>query len=145
VTAKRSLLLQRQIIAAIQERGHLELFTPEQFLARQAVKLLEKSCELFLVYPWRAAQLRHLRDLATAVRETCRAVFDDKTLWQSDPFYPISGAEIDNLLYELADVGIVAAFIAETAGTIRGEKYNLIRLAWDKAMDDIKREDNGNV
>ena len=108
------------------------------FVARQAVKLVEESCEFFLVFEWRHPALMHLSSLIVVVKNECKVIFDDDTLWKPEPPFHID-TDLDALLSEAADIMVVLACATEGLGVLDQKTYNVVQMAVIKATADIER------
>jgi NTP pyrophosphatase (non-canonical NTP hydrolase) len=136
MTTNGRLSKQLSILSAVANRGYVNYWTPRQFIARQAVKLLEESCELFLAFPFpTCAKFARLRELALVVREEAGRLFDDRQAWQA----VTDAGSLNQFRGELADCGVVAACAAEMLRSETGRRMDLLEEALKKAQGDVNR------
>lgn len=76
----------------VKRRGYVTGWTPRQLLARQAVKLLEEVCELFLLFEW-PAEFGELVCMLRFVRWRAAKLFDDRTAWRDTGGVDITQAD----------------------------------------------------
>jgi len=118
---------QTLIAEAIAARGYADLWTPDQFLARQICKSTEELAELaasvgglnFIDATW-----KYVLQRAGAY---ARNAFDDRTLWDN------AQVDHDALAGELVDVLIPLLVAAEAMG------IDALQMAVEKAQTDIAR------
>lgn len=135
----RGLAWQRQILSAVARRGYVNGWQPEEFIARQAVKLLEEACELFLAFSWpTSAKFNQLRESVVTLKAYASWTFDEESLWRGGDV----ADQIINMpavLSECADCMVVLANIAEMQREMTGEAFALLPKAAAKATGDIER------
>lgn len=120
---------QSAIAEAVAERGYREGWTDEQFVCRQAAKLLEEFGE-FLEYVWPTGNRQHAgtwEDHAVIAGQLAREHFDNGDFSKADITDREAAAE------ELADMLVVVYNAAEALGVDVNE------LALRKARGDIER------
>lgn len=124
--------IQQDVYQAVRERGYVDGWTPEQFVARQVCKLQEELSEL-------AGEVRgtsmstHLA--MAAAGEVARVDFDDEDGWRdfSDGMFGYT----PRAAAELADLVVVALVMAEALGV------DVLQAALGKARADVGRGTRG--
>lgn len=129
---------QRKIYSNVASRGYADGFTNEAFLCRQAVKLLEESCELFLAIPWRdKPEFTRLRELVLNLQRKAKLIFDDKEAWEPLPVDPTT---FDEAIGEGVDVQVVLSCLATAWEMLNAPlTANLMVKAEQKSKGDIER------
>lgn len=124
---------QGRIYMAVAERGYTAGWTAEQFLARQAAKLMEELGEVFALMDGMPVNLvEKVRDAAEAARRQ----FDDMTAWDR---VNVEGGKLEALWKELADLQVVLACAAHTVNYLEWTDRDLMDAALEKADGDVKR------
>ena len=127
---------QQWIAESLEQRGYgLGRWKPQTFIARQLVKILEESAELFLSVTWTHPKLISLAQCVMIVQHQAKDIFDDTRLWDRTPPYSDLSPHFDAISGEVADVGVVASAIAEA---LPGSP-DLITMALRKAKADEGR------
>ena len=130
---------QQKVTDATKERGYRDGWTPEQFLARQIVKMMEELGELthwILDFP-NDELAERICDLATL----CRHDFDDTERWKESKV-KADAAIINNpklLQKEAADMQVVLFNMADAIATITGQPFDVVQAAVEKSKGDVER------
>lgn len=120
----------------VKRRGYVTGWTPRQLLARQAVKLLEEVCELFLLFNWASPSdpFFDLTHLVISTRNEARRLFDDRTAWRDT-----GAVDITQAVSEAGDCRVVLAVIEVAAGQVGGGRVSLEAEALVKSGVDVGR------
>lgn len=127
---------QHRIFESVAARGYVHGWTTGQLLARQVVKLLEESCELYLSLVWpHSARFDLLHDLVTALQMEAKVIFDDPAGWQF-----VNGAQNrEEILSETSDVAVTLVTLIEAFNIAFGCDVSLLAAALEKASADKER------
>jgi len=129
---------QQKIAALIAKRGYRDGWTPEQFIARQVVKLQEELGELtggVDVPQWSLYAMQ-------LAAQRARGAFDNEALWNYD-----IDVNVNVMRSELADLVVVACVLAEALAEMSGQPFDVMAAALEKAQADVERgvrEENEN-
>lgn len=120
-----------RIYEAVKRRGYRKGYSAEEFVGRQAVKLVEEACELAQSF----ALPLELADPIHKARLAARDWFDRGRVPVRDP------QELTQMriMSEAADCRVVLACIQAGMEEIRGEPFLLETWALEKAQSDKRR------
>lgn len=119
----------------VAERGYRDGYTAEQYLRRQALKLVEETAELVAALGALApADVRvAMEHAARAAREWFDAGYP---AGETEPPAALDAEALEHVADELADVQVVVFVAAEALTEIRGKQCDIVRRAvWKAAMD----------
>jgi hypothetical protein len=136
---------QEQVAAAVAARGYRDPYTAYQFLARNIVKMAEELAEAanWLILDPVEPDFGQSKDTMEAmfglVGALARTRFDVKegALWY-DASRPTAYA-CEKIAKELADMQVVLFNAAQAFGQVRGEPFDVVQSALDKATADVTR------
>lgn len=128
---------QSAIFRNISQRGYLDGWTLEQVIMRQAVKLIEEACELFLAYPFPTGNPKfyELAMLCHKLKVLAGEIFDDRAQWQFGNHLEITGKQEA----EMADCAVVLSTMAQAIQEKQRQPFSLMAAAVAKSAADVER------
>jgi hypothetical protein len=128
---------QRKVAESVAKRGYRDGWTAEQFLARQACKLVEELAELTLTVAkiWPGGRLYwNWQQRMNIAGKLARLSFDDPAEWAD-----VAVLDIKAAMEEAADMQVVLFNIAAAIEEATGQPWDIVQAAVDKASGDEAR------